>query len=52
MHILSVYFPQSVIAWVIIGLIAGLLAGTVSLASPTSIWAWWAQYLAAGFLKS
>jgi uncharacterized membrane protein YeaQ/YmgE (transglycosylase-associated protein family) len=30
MHILSVYIPQSVIAWVIIGLIAGWLAGTVS----------------------
>jgi uncharacterized membrane protein YeaQ/YmgE (transglycosylase-associated protein family) len=30
MHIFSVYVPQSVIAWVIIGLIAGWLAGTVS----------------------
>ena len=30
MHILSVYIPQSVIAWVIIGLIAGWLAGKVS----------------------
>ena len=30
MHILSVYIPQSVIAWVIIGLVAGWLAGTVS----------------------
>jgi len=30
MHILSVYIPQYVIAWVIIGLIAGWLAGTVS----------------------
>ena len=30
MHIMSVYIPQSVIAWVIIGLIAGWLAGTVS----------------------
>jgi uncharacterized membrane protein YeaQ/YmgE (transglycosylase-associated protein family) len=29
-HILSVYIPQSVIAWIIIGLIAGWLAGTVS----------------------
>jgi uncharacterized membrane protein YeaQ/YmgE (transglycosylase-associated protein family) len=29
-HILSVYIPQSVIAWVIIGLIAGWLAGTLS----------------------
>jgi uncharacterized membrane protein YeaQ/YmgE (transglycosylase-associated protein family) len=29
-HILSIYIPQSVIAWVIIGLIAGWLAGTVS----------------------
>ena len=30
MHILSIYIPQSVIAWVIVGLIAGWLAGTVS----------------------
>jgi uncharacterized membrane protein YeaQ/YmgE (transglycosylase-associated protein family) len=30
MHILSVYIPQSVIAWVVVGLIAGWLAGTVS----------------------
>jgi uncharacterized membrane protein YeaQ/YmgE (transglycosylase-associated protein family) len=30
MHVLSVYIPQSVIAWVIVGLIAGWLAGTVS----------------------
>ncbi len=30
MHILSIYIPQSVIAWVIIGLIAGWLAGKVS----------------------
>ena len=30
MHILSIYIPQSVILWVIIGLIAGWLAGTVS----------------------
>lgn len=30
MHILSVYIPQSVIAWVVIGLIAGWLAGKVS----------------------
>jgi uncharacterized membrane protein YeaQ/YmgE (transglycosylase-associated protein family) len=30
MHILSGYIPQYVIAWVIIGLIAGWLAGTVS----------------------
>jgi uncharacterized membrane protein YeaQ/YmgE (transglycosylase-associated protein family) len=30
MHILSVYIPQSVIMWIIIGLIAGWLAGTVS----------------------
>ena len=30
MHILSVYIPQSVIAWVFIGLIAGWLAGTLS----------------------
>jgi uncharacterized membrane protein YeaQ/YmgE (transglycosylase-associated protein family) len=30
MHILSVYIPQSVIAWIIIGLIAGWLAGTLS----------------------
>jgi uncharacterized membrane protein YeaQ/YmgE (transglycosylase-associated protein family) len=30
MHIFSVFVPQSVIAWVIIGLIAGWLAGKVS----------------------
>jgi uncharacterized membrane protein YeaQ/YmgE (transglycosylase-associated protein family) len=30
MHIFALYIPQSVIAWVIIGLIAGWLAGTVS----------------------
>lgn len=30
MHILSIYIPQSVISWVIIGLIAGWLAGKVS----------------------
>jgi uncharacterized membrane protein YeaQ/YmgE (transglycosylase-associated protein family) len=30
LHIFSVFIPQSVIAWVIIGLIAGWLAGTVS----------------------
>ncbi|HEX3486150.1 MAG TPA: GlsB/YeaQ/YmgE family stress response membrane protein [Micropepsaceae bacterium] len=30
MHILSVYVPQSVIAWIVIGLIAGWLAGTLS----------------------
>jgi uncharacterized membrane protein YeaQ/YmgE (transglycosylase-associated protein family) len=30
MHILSLYIPQSVIGWVIIGLIAGWLAGKVS----------------------
>jgi uncharacterized membrane protein YeaQ/YmgE (transglycosylase-associated protein family) len=30
MHILSLYIPQSVIAWIIIGLIAGWLAGTLS----------------------
>ena len=30
MHILSFYIPQSVIAWIIIGLIAGWLAGTIS----------------------
>ena len=30
MHIFSMYVPQSVIAWVVIGLIAGWLAGTVS----------------------
>jgi uncharacterized membrane protein YeaQ/YmgE (transglycosylase-associated protein family) len=30
MRILSVYIPQSVIAWIIIGLVAGWLAGTVS----------------------
>ena len=30
MHIFALYVPQSVIAWVIVGLIAGWLAGTVS----------------------
>lgn len=30
MHIFSLYVPQSVIAWIVIGLIAGWLAGTVS----------------------
>ena len=30
MHIFSVFIPQSVIGWVIIGLIAGWLAGKVS----------------------
>ncbi len=30
MHIFSLYIPQSVIAWIVIGLIAGWLAGTVS----------------------
>jgi uncharacterized membrane protein YeaQ/YmgE (transglycosylase-associated protein family) len=30
MHIFSLFVPQSVIAWIIIGLIAGWLAGTVS----------------------
>ena len=30
MHVFSLYVPQSVIAWLIIGLIAGWLAGTVS----------------------
>ena len=30
MHILSIYIPQSVIAWIVIGLIAGWLAGTIS----------------------
>jgi len=30
MHIFSVVIPQSVIAWVIIGLLAGWLAGKVS----------------------
>jgi uncharacterized membrane protein YeaQ/YmgE (transglycosylase-associated protein family) len=30
MHIYALYIPQSVIAWVIIGLIAGWLAGKVS----------------------
>ena len=29
MHIYSFYIPQSVIAWILIGLIAGWLAGTV-----------------------
>jgi uncharacterized membrane protein YeaQ/YmgE (transglycosylase-associated protein family) len=30
MHIYSLYIPQSVITWIIVGLIAGWLAGTVS----------------------
>jgi uncharacterized membrane protein YeaQ/YmgE (transglycosylase-associated protein family) len=30
MHIFSLYIPQSVIAWILIGLIAGWLAGTIS----------------------
>ena len=30
MHVYSVYVPQSVIAWLLIGLIAGWLAGKVS----------------------
>jgi len=30
MHIYSIYIPQSVITWIIVGLIAGWLAGTVS----------------------
>ena len=30
MHIFSVYIPQSVIGWLVIGLIAGWLAGKVS----------------------
>jgi uncharacterized membrane protein YeaQ/YmgE (transglycosylase-associated protein family) len=30
MHIFSLFIPQSVIAWIIIGLIAGWLAGKVS----------------------
>ena len=30
MHIYSLYAPQSLIAWLIIGLIAGWLAGTLS----------------------
>jgi uncharacterized membrane protein YeaQ/YmgE (transglycosylase-associated protein family) len=30
MHIFSLYVPQSVIAWIVIGLIAGWLAGKVS----------------------
>jgi uncharacterized membrane protein YeaQ/YmgE (transglycosylase-associated protein family) len=29
-HIFSVFIPQSVIAWIVIGLIAGWLAGKVS----------------------
>jgi uncharacterized membrane protein YeaQ/YmgE (transglycosylase-associated protein family) len=29
MHIYSLYIPQSVITWIIVGLIAGWLAGTV-----------------------
>ena len=30
MHILSVYLPQSFLAWIVIGLIAGWLAGKLS----------------------
>jgi uncharacterized membrane protein YeaQ/YmgE (transglycosylase-associated protein family) len=30
MHIFSLYVPQSVIAWIVVGLIAGWLAGTVT----------------------
>ncbi|HWF13171.1 MAG TPA: GlsB/YeaQ/YmgE family stress response membrane protein [Candidatus Acidoferrales bacterium] len=30
MHIYSLYIPQSVITWIIVGLIAGWIAGTVS----------------------
>ena len=30
MHIYSLYIPQSVITWIVVGLIAGWLAGTVS----------------------
>ncbi|HVA95738.1 MAG TPA: GlsB/YeaQ/YmgE family stress response membrane protein [Candidatus Dormibacteraeota bacterium] len=30
MHIFALYIPQSVITWLIVGLIAGWLAGTVS----------------------
>ena len=30
MHIFALYIPQSVIAWVVIGLLAGWIAGTVS----------------------
>ena len=29
MHIFSLYVPQSIIAWIIIGLVAGWLAGTL-----------------------
>jgi uncharacterized membrane protein YeaQ/YmgE (transglycosylase-associated protein family) len=30
MHIFALYIPQSVIAWIIIGLLAGWIAGTIS----------------------
>jgi uncharacterized membrane protein YeaQ/YmgE (transglycosylase-associated protein family) len=30
MHIFALYVPQSVIAWIIIGLLAGWIAGTIS----------------------
>lgn len=30
MHIFAIYIPQSVIAWIVVGLIAGWLAGTIS----------------------
>ena len=30
MHIFALYIPYSVIAWIVIGLVAGWLAGTIS----------------------
>ena len=30
MHIFALYIPQSVIGWIIIGLLAGWIAGTIS----------------------
>jgi uncharacterized membrane protein YeaQ/YmgE (transglycosylase-associated protein family) len=30
MHVFALYIPQSVIAWIIIGLLAGWIAGTIS----------------------
>ncbi len=30
MHIFALYVPQSVIGWILVGLVAGWLAGTVS----------------------
>ncbi len=55
MHIFSLYVPQSVIAWIVIGLIAGWLAGKfpaagASVASPIFFWGWSVRFWAGGFL--